>query len=151
MVWEVAPERYMNNETILKYALLAGAVYFCCVSIAHFTGTKIPGLFVYYNIPSYQYQDTIIAFLAFGWSAFLYAGSQQPEIIRPILLSALVALVGLIYNTVSTDFDAITGAATDSTPFWIQIFLLSCYAGWLWVFAARTGLKRSAYSKDSRT
>jgi hypothetical protein len=52
----------MNKSTaILKWLLLAGAVYFLAIAIVHM-------LFVYYDLPSYGYQDRIISFLSFGWS-----------------------------------------------------------------------------------
>lgn len=46
-----------------KGLLLAGAAYFLAVSSAHMTGFKLPGLFIYYSLPSYGYQDRIIGFL----------------------------------------------------------------------------------------
>lgn len=46
-----------------KGLLLAGAAYFLLVSLAHMTGFKLPGLFIYYSLPSYEYQDRIIGFL----------------------------------------------------------------------------------------
>ena len=35
---------------------------------------KIPGLFVYFNVNSFEYQNKIISLLAFGWAAFFFLG-----------------------------------------------------------------------------
>lgn len=77
----------MDNKKILQYSLLAGAAYFLCIAIVHVAGIKVLGLFIYYNVNSYQYQDNIISFLVFGWAAFFYAGSGHTEIVKPVLLS----------------------------------------------------------------
>ncbi len=130
----------MQYKAILKYSLLAGAVYFLCVALAHAVGYKIPGLFIYYNVTSYQYQDSIISFLAFGWSAFFYAGSKTNDIIKPLLFAALVAIVGLINITLSTDFSALNQIETATEMFWLQIILLTLYLLWLSFFAMKLGL-----------
>ncbi len=133
----------MDNIRILQYSLLAGAAYFLCIAIVHVAGIKVPGLFIYYNVNSYQYQDNIISFLAFGWAAFFYAGSGHTEIIKPVLLSAVVALAGLSNNTLTSDFSSINGVETSAIPFWLQIALLCVYVCWLFVFSLRSGLFNS--------
>ncbi len=42
-----------RNRQILKWSLLAGSFYFFGVSAAHMLGFKVPGLFVYFNVPSH--------------------------------------------------------------------------------------------------
>lgn len=123
-----------RNENILRYSLLAGAIYFACISIAHILGIKIPGLYIYYNIPSYQYQDIIISFLSFGWAAFFYSGSKNLATVKAIIVSAMVALIGLININVSIDFTEMSGKVS-STPYWLQTILLCFYTGWLIYFA----------------
>lgn len=125
-----------KREIILKYSLLAGAIYFTSISAAHIFSLKIPGLFIYYNIPSHQYQDNIISFLAFGWGAFFYAGSQNLSIVKPILISAIVALLGLVNINISTNFNEIAGNVS-VVPFWIQTILLCFYIGWLLYFSIK--------------
>lgn len=134
----------MNNNSVkvLKYSLLAGAVYFFCISIAHVLGVKVPGLFIYYNIPSHQYQDSIISFLAFGWAAFFYTASQYPRAVKPVLLSSIVALSGLVYINLSTDFSAIAGAVS-TLPFWFQVSLLFVYVGELLFFSIRVRAEKA--------
>lgn len=134
----------IKSEQILKVSLLAGALYFLAIALAHVTGFKLPGLFIFYNVPSYQYQDTIIAFLAFGWAVLFYIGAQHLLLVRYVLVAALVALIGLSHITAGTDFSALDGPFS-ATPFWVQIALLALYVGWLLIFwwrsqqAERTG------------
>ena len=67
-----------RDATILRWSLMAGAVYFGCIALAHAVGLKIPGLFIYFNVPSHLYQDHIIAFLAFGWATLFYVAADDP-------------------------------------------------------------------------
>ena len=94
-----------RNQT-LRLLLYAGALYFAAVAIVHALGVKVPGLFVYFNVPSYAYQDRIISFLAFGWSAFFFltAKKMDSDLIKLILFIGLVAVVALIINTMTTNF-----------------------------------------------
>ncbi len=85
----------------MKWSLLGGAVYFLLVAAAHLSGIKIPGLYIYFDIPSHGYQDRIIGLLAFGWSMFLYSGyrltgSGKTRPVRYILLSGTVAIICLL-------------------------------------------------------
>ena len=121
---------------ILKYSFLAGAAYFFFIFLFHILGIKIPGFFIYYDIPSYQYQDQIISFLAFGWSLFFYAASKIKEVIPFVLVSCFVALLSLANINSSTDFYALSNSA-NSTPFWIQTAILLVYVSWLTVFYLR--------------
>ena len=83
----------------LKLLLLLGSVYFFLVAIFHMIGIKIPPLFIYYNVPSYTYQDRIISFLAFGWSVFLFTAFLNPIknriLIQAILIAGAGAIIGL--------------------------------------------------------
>jgi hypothetical protein len=67
-------EHIKDSHNLLSWSLLGGAIYFFLITIAHIFGIKTPILFIYFNVPSYIYQDMIIAFLSFGVGMFLYAG-----------------------------------------------------------------------------
>ncbi len=56
----------MSTDANRKGSLRAGAVYFACVALAHTAGVKIPGLFIYHDVPPHIDQEQIIAFLAPG-------------------------------------------------------------------------------------
>lgn len=101
-----------RNTTVLKWLLLAGAVYFLGVAIVHMLRIKVPLLFVYFSVPSYGYQDRIISFLSFGWSVFLFSASLDPvknrDAVKAILIAGIGAIVGLHVINVVTDFHALS-------------------------------------------
>ncbi len=101
-----------KNTAILKWLLLGGAVYFLAVSIVHMLRIKIPFLFVYYDLPSYGYQDRIISFLSFGWSVFLFMASTDPmrnrDAIKAILIACIAAILGLDVINRVTNFKALS-------------------------------------------
>ena len=113
--------RKLSQYQILKFLLYAGAVYFAGVTLAHAVGVKIPGLFVFYNVPSYAYQDRIISFLALGWATFFFqaARTMNPDQIRTILFIGLVAIIALVLNIAVTDFIELDPSIRDSDFMWI--------------------------------
>jgi hypothetical protein len=126
-----------KNVAILKLLLLAGAVYFSAVAIVHMFGIRIPMLFVYYNVPSYGYQDRIISFLAFGWSVFLFTASIDPMrnsmVVKAILLAGLAAVLGLNVINRITDFQALS-PDIDPAVFRVETLALSAYEAALIAF-----------------
>jgi hypothetical protein len=126
-----------RNGLVLSLSLKAGAAYFSAVALAHATGVKIPGLFIYFNVNSYPYQDHIIAFLAFGWSTFFYIAADDPVNrplpVRAILLSGVVAIFGLGAINTFDDFGAVSPGVSVQ-PFWAQTIFLLFYLVWLTVF-----------------
>lgn len=126
----------MSKLGILKYSLLVGAIYFALVSIVHFVGFKVPILFVYFNVPSYPYQDRIISFLAFGWAVFMFSGYLNPknkELIMAILIAGFGAIAGLTIINLSTDFHNLS-SQINITYFWIETIGLFAYVFWLVYF-----------------
>jgi len=69
------------NSPPLKYGLLAGMVYFCCMAVAHYFGIKQPLLFVYYDTPFYAYQDKIISFAVVSYIALFYSAAQHRAVV----------------------------------------------------------------------
>ncbi len=127
----------MNNHRPLQLLLYAGAAYFCAIAIAHTLGFKVPGLFIYYNVPSHGYQDGIIAFLSFGWAAFFYSCAvgvmESLRQIRALLAACVMALIGLASINLFSDLGNI-----DTAPFWWQWGLLLVYVGMLIVAYIKT-------------
>lgn len=115
---------------MLKWLLLIGAVYFLAVAIAHMLGIKIPLLFVYFDVPSYGYQDRIISFLSFGWSVFLFMTSRDPVknrgAVKAILIAGLGAIFGLTVINSVTDFRALSPEINPSV-FRMETLGLSVY------------------------
>jgi hypothetical protein len=129
------------DAKILEWSLLAGALYFACVALAHTIGFKVPGLFIYFNVPSQLYQDQLIGVLAFGWAALFYVASVdpvgQPAPSIALLLVSAVAVLGLSRINALTDFNSLSPNIT--TPvFWVQVGILFCYLVWLVIFFYRS-------------
>jgi hypothetical protein len=123
-----------KSVMMLKWLLLIGAVYFLAVAIVHMLGIKIPLLFVYFDVPSYGYQDRIISFLSFGWSVFLFTASRDPmknrDAVKAILISGLGAIFGLTVINSVTDFRALSPEIKPSV-FRMETLGLSAYVGTL--------------------
>jgi hypothetical protein len=121
-----------TRSTMLKWLLLIGALYFLAVSAAHMMRIKVPLLFVYYNVPSYDYQDRIISFLSFGWSLFLFIAARDPEenrtLVKAILVAGIAAIFGLHMINADIDFHALSPSANPSIFRW-ETFGLSVYVG----------------------
>lgn len=121
----------MNKSTaVLKWLLFVGAIYFLAISIVHMLRIKVPLLYVYYDVPSYGYQDRIISFLSFGWSVFLFTASIDPvknrPAVRAILIAGLAAIFGLNVINSTTDFRALSPDIQPSV-FRIEVLVLSIY------------------------
>jgi hypothetical protein len=104
-------------------------------------GFKTPILFIYFNVPSYTYQDRIISFLAFGWSVFLFTAFTNPQrysvLVQAILVAGAFAIIGLSVINVSTDFSNLS-LAIKVWMFWIETAGLFFYWLLLLVFYFRS-------------
>jgi len=120
----------MTHIKKLKLLLYAGSVYFACVALVHAAGLKIPGLFVYFNVPSYAYQDRIISFLAFGWASFFWLAAKQlnPDQIKVILFIGMIANLALLINSLITDFSIMDASIKTS---YFLIINLALFIYWL--------------------
>lgn len=122
-----------KNDLILRYSLLACTAYFLVMAAAHVTGFKVPVLFVYFDVPSHQYQDTIISFCCVGWAGFSYAAANNRGTLAPFLLTFSGVVIGLSYINLTTDFQTLKSGLT-TTPYWVQTGILSGLVAWLIVF-----------------
>ena len=124
-----------SPEITLKWSLFGGSIYFLLVAITHFSGIKIPGLYIYFDIPSYAYQDRIIALLSFGWCMFMYSGYQlvRSGHIRPvryILLAGILAIISLLFINNSSEISQIAPAKS-LWLYMLEAILLFLYTLWL--------------------
>jgi len=119
-----------KNIRILRWLLFAGSFYFFLVATFHMIGIKIPPLFIYYNVPSYAYQDRIIAFLTFGWSVFLFTAFLNPiknkMLIQAILVAGVGAIIGLEIINTYTDFESFSNTI-NPTIFRFETLALAVY------------------------
>src|SRR5262245_42259186 len=123
------------TASLLRWSLRAGAAYFLCVSAAHWAGAKIPGLFIYYSIPSQAYQDRGIGTLAMGWAIFLFAASRTPSLITAVLAAGVAGLLGFSAINLSGEMRALA-SPHDLMMFWVEIIALALYVSWVAVLAA---------------
>ena len=124
-----------NKIGLMKWSLLGGGIYFMLICVVHLTGVKVPGLYIYFNIPSYDYQDKIIAFLTFGWGIFFVTAAGDTgnlKLLRSILIVGLGAISGLIFVNLSSDFEMLS-PGINTGYFWIQNFILGLYLLWLFL------------------
>ncbi len=132
-------EHIKNSHKLLSWSLLGGAIYFYLITIAHIFGFKIPILFIYYNVPSYIYQDLIIAFLSFGFGMFLFAGyssvkRNQILIVKYIIVAGFGAVLGLININVFTDFSSFENEFSLTikvSHFWGETIFIVGYVVWI--------------------
>jgi hypothetical protein len=119
---------------VLRWSIMSGAVYFFLVSLAHAFSFKFPGLFIYFDVPSHRYQDGIISFLCFGWSAFFYTASMELPPRRPatkaVILAGGIAIVGLSLINAMTNFQLISPRSRVVT-FWLEMIIGLLY--WVWL------------------
>ena len=116
----------------IKVPLYLGSIYFLLIALVHAFDIKIPGLFIYYNVPSHAYQNKIISLLAFGWSAFFYVTATHPteKLIKTIIIIGAVAVVMLTFININTNFINFSGTISP-TLFHIETGILFIY--WLWL------------------
>jgi len=130
-----------KNFVVLKWSLLAGAIYFFLVSFVHLLDLKITGLFVYFDVPSFVYQNKIISFLCFGWSVFLFTAFLDPEknlpLVRAILIAGMGAILGLSIINLTTDFKTLA-PNLNVYNYWFETAVLSLYLFWLIIFYLKT-------------
>lgn len=133
-----------KNSTILRLSLLTGTLYFFLMSVSHFLGLKIPGLFIYFDIPSYPYQDSIISSLALGWSLFFYTAFTNPvkniDLVKTILIAGAAAIIILSLINIRTNFSLLNNSASIKI-IWLEIALLFIY--WLWLVVIYFRVKKS--------
>ena len=90
----------MMMVTLEGLLLWVGVVYFVCMAMAHATDFKVPGLFVYFDVPSKSYQNKIIAFTCLTY-ATLFAFAAQHRNTGPAAIAMLTTAFGLAYVNVS--------------------------------------------------
>jgi len=115
------------NSPLLKYGLLAGMIYFCCMAIAHYFGIKLPLLFVYYDTPFYAYQDKIISFAVVSYIALFYSAAQHRTVVPAALIVLGITVLGLASINVSDALASVLNERQSTTPYWIQTGLIAAY------------------------
>lgn len=117
---------------LIKFSLFCGSIYFLLMAIAHAVRIKIPGLFIYFNVPSYAYQDRIISLFAFGSALFFFtaATTLSKTLIKSILIFGFIASATLTFINFSTDFISMS-ENINKIWFHMEVFILFLYSIWL--------------------
>lgn len=131
------------TKVLLKYALLAGVAYFCAMAVAHFIGLKYPLLFIYYDVPFYEYQDKIISFCAFTYACLFYAAANSKPTIPCALLALFGTVIGLSAVNLSSALERVLNGRS-TAAYWIQTALIAGY------LAVLTALHMGVDSKRRR-
>ena len=113
----------------LSFLLLAGCAYFALVGLAHTFGIHIPGIYVFFDVPSLKFQDQIIGLLAFGWATWLWdvasrARKRELRTLRPILAAGWISVV-LLAKTAA--FTELAGGSSERWVYFLPVLALICY------------------------
>jgi hypothetical protein len=135
------------NSKLLKYSLLAGVAYFCAMSFAHFTGQKIPLLFVYYDVPFHAYQDKIISFAVIAYACLFYSAAQERRVVPAALVAMCVTVLGLAAVNVSQALHSVLDGRS-TTAYWVQTALFAGYFIWLFVLYRRDAVPIGTLTAD---
>jgi hypothetical protein len=127
------------NSRLTQYAFLAGAVYFCCMAIAHFFSIKVPVLFVYYDTPFYAYQDKIISFAVVAYIALFYSASRHRSVALNAIVVLAITVLGLGAVNLSGDLGSVLQEGQSTIPYWVQTVAIACYLLVLLVLYVRDG------------
>ncbi|MES9848629.1 MAG: hypothetical protein ABW145_09605 [Candidatus Thiodiazotropha sp.] len=115
------------NSKLTKYAFLVGVAYFCCMATAHFFGTKVPVLFVYYDTPFYAYQDKIISFAVCAYIALFYSASQHRSVALNAIIVLAVTVLGLSSVNLSSSLASVLEEGQSTLPYWLQTGAIAFY------------------------
>jgi hypothetical protein len=125
------------NSKLTSYAFLSGAIYFCCMAVAHFFSIKVPVLFVYYDTPFYAYQDKIISFAVCAYVALFYTASKH-RVAAPGAITVLaITVIGLGAVNLSDALGSVLTEEQSTLPYWLQTGAIGVYVVLLCVSYAR--------------
>ena len=113
----------MNSSKLLDWCLWACVAYFCCMSIAHFFGIKMPVLFVYYDTPFFAYQDKIISFAVVAYIALFYSAAKVREVVPAALVTLWLTAAGLAHVNLSEALGGLEGEKS-MTAYWAQTAMI---------------------------
>ena len=113
----------------LLLALKANVMYFVAMSAAHWSGWKVPILFIYYDTPYYSYQDKIISCCAATYAILNLAAVKHLSVVPYVIASLALTTTGLCAINSSNDLHSIlpTGAVTKA--YWLQTGVIGALTG----------------------
>lgn len=103
---------------LLRLLLWACAAFLAAMAAAHLAGLKMPGLFVYFDIPSEAYQDRIIAVGLFGHVGLILAATRDRGVLPFLLVAVWASVLGLGGINLSDDLASHLGGRS-TLPYWL--------------------------------
>ena len=113
----------MSSSKLLDWGLWACVAYFCGMATAHFFGIKVPVLFVYYDTPSFAYQDKIISFAVVAYIALFYSAARVREVVPAALVTLWLTAAGLAHVNLSEALGGLEGEKS-MTAYWAQTAMI---------------------------
>lgn len=135
------------NSTVTRMAFLAGALYFCCMAVAHFFSIKVPVLFVYYDTPFYAYQDKIISFAVCAYIALFYSASHHRAVALNAIIVLAITVAGLSAVNLSEALAQVLEQGRSTLPYWLQTGAIGVYLLILIVLYLRDGQAQASNRK----
>ena len=121
------PQRRSMNSKKTQYTFIAGAVYFAAMAVAHYFGLKVPGLFVYYDTPSYDYQDKIISFAVCAYTVLFYSAARHRVVAPSAIIVLALTVLGLSSVNLSCALYVVLEAGKSTVAYWIQTGVIAVY------------------------
>ena len=118
---------------------MVGAVYFCCMALAHFFGLKVPVLFVYYDTPYYAYQDKIISFAVCAYIALFYSAARLSSVALSAIVVLALTVCGLGAVNISDALVSVLPEGRSTLPYWLQTGAIGMYLALLIALYVRDG------------
>lgn len=97
------------------------------MAVAHLTGTKRPGLFIYSDVPSNAYQDKIIGVVLIPLAALFLAAARDRGVLPLLLFSVWAVVAGLAHINASSALRAMLGDGATQW-YWVQTGALAALA-----------------------
>jgi hypothetical protein len=110
----------VSSSDLLSYALNANVAYFVSMSAAHWTGFKVPLLFIYFDTPFYAYQDKIISFCAGTYAILFFAAARHRVVVPYAIASLALTTIGLSAINASEDLSNVLPKGHSTKAYWLQ-------------------------------
>ena len=104
---------------VLRILLWVCVVFFVAMGTAHFTGFKVPLLFIYFDTPYYAYQDRIISFTLVTYIALFVAAARHRAMVPYALVSIWGTAAGLAWINQSSELEEVLNGASTQV-YWLQ-------------------------------
>lgn len=127
---------------LLLLVLNANVIYFVAMSVAHWTGLKLPILFIYYDTPFYAYQDKVISFCAATYALLNFAAVRHRAVVPYVIASLALTTAGLSAINASDDLQKVLHKDGSTSAYWIQTGMIGALTGTLTLLHSMSPVKQ---------